>query len=167
MLTGSVVSPICSPTKDEWWYLDYASHVPTLLLCTGGACKPIGNDVRRQPSLPPDETRLAYVVFGNRGSDVQWMPSHGGQVHEVADTETNCRPGWSSNNTLWISRRLNGAIVWTEVDGDTGAATGRTTPGGKDCADGEQDPLSPVDPDLRIVFEGTAEVRWKALGRPQ
>jgi serine/threonine protein kinase len=163
VLSGPPVFALCSPTGNEWWYVDLSLELPKLFLCTESNCQLIANDVRGQPSLSPDETRLAYVAFGNRGSHVRWMPSHGGQPHEVADTETNCRPGWSSNSTLWISRRLRGVIVWTEVDAETGTATGRTTPGGKDCADAEEDPLSPVDPDLRIVIERTSEVRWKDL----
>jgi hypothetical protein len=40
--------------------------------------------------------------------------------------------------------------------------TGRMTPGAKDCADAEADPLSPVDPEYRLIHERETEIRVKA-----
>jgi hypothetical protein len=69
-------------------------------------------------------------------------------------------PGWSGPHALWISRRREGRLLWTEVDADSGKETGRTTPGSHDCADGSPDPMSPVDLDLRLVLEQKSEVRF-------
>ena len=83
----------------------------------------------------------------------------GGATHEVADTETGCATGWASNQTLWVSRRRDAKIVWTEVDADTGKETGRVVPGQRDCTDGSSDPFSPVDPDLRVIAERASQLR--------
>ena len=79
----------------------------------------------------------------------------------MADSEGACFPGWSSDKTIWVSRRVRGLPTWVEVDADTGKATGRTQPGLKDCMDGDEDPLSPVSPDLRVITKRTSEVRFK------
>jgi hypothetical protein len=80
-------------------------------------------------------------------------------VHDVTATETGCRPGWSSERTLWVSRRDGKEIVWTEVEVDGGRPTGKRTPGSRDCSDGREDPLSPVDPDVRVVSERRSQLR--------
>jgi hypothetical protein len=49
--------------------------------------------------------------------------------------------------------------VWTEVEADTGRETGKTAPGGRDCADARPDPDSPVNADLRIVYDQTSQLR--------
>ena len=58
-----------------------------------------------------------------------------------------------------MSRRREGKIVWTEVDADTARETGKTAPGSRDCNDARPDPVSPVDPDLRIVYDQTSQLR--------
>jgi len=66
--------------------------------------------------------------------------------------------GWASPDTIWVSRRHGREIVWTEVNADTGRETGKTSPGGHDCADNRPDPASPVS-DLRIVYDQTSQIR--------
>ena len=80
----------------------------------------------------------------------------------VVETETLCRPGWSSERTLWVSRRERGEVVWTEVEADGGRPTGRRGPGSRDCFDGGQDPASPVDPDIRVLSDRPSQLRFLA-----
>jgi hypothetical protein len=87
------------------------------------------------------------------------MPADGGPAHDVTDSETGCQAGWASNNTLWVSRRRDGKILWTEVDADSGKETGKTVPGERDCSDGGNDPASPVDTDLRVVASRVSQLR--------
>src|SRR4030095_5369565 len=94
---------------------------------------------------------------------VKWVGVDGGDVHDVIETETGCPVGWTSSRTLWVSRRRGGSFTWTEVDVDSHRETGRTQPGSRDCSDGRQDPESPVDPDLRIVYQQKSQIRL--LGR--
>jgi Tol biopolymer transport system component len=110
-------------------------------------------------SMSPDGKRLAFLTFENRGPIVSWMATEGGQVHEIGESETACAPGWASADSLWIARRRNGKPIWTEVDVDTGRETGTIVPGSRQCSDGWPDPASPVDPDLRIVFDQTSQLR--------
>ena len=57
------------------------------------------------------------------------------------------------------ARRRDAKIRWTEVDADTGRETGQSVPGQRDCADGNGDPLSPVNPDLRIIRDRASQLR--------
>ena len=45
------------------------------------------------------------------------------------------------------------------VEANSGRETGKTVPGTRDCLDGKPDPASPVDPDLRIVYDETSQLR--------
>jgi hypothetical protein len=67
--------------------------------------------------------------------------------------------GWASNQTLWVSRRRDGKILWTEVDADSGKETGRAVPGLRDCTDGGSDPMSPVNSDLRVIPNRASQLR--------
>jgi hypothetical protein len=49
--------------------------------------------------------------------------------------------------------------MWTEVDADTGKAIGRVVPGQHDCTDGNEDPLSPINPDLRVKRDRASQLR--------
>jgi hypothetical protein len=93
-----------------------------------------------------------------RGTIVQWISADGGEPHNVVETETTCPVGWSSADALWVSRRQGRKIVWTEVNADTGRETGKTSPGGRDCADGRPDPASPVS-DVQIIYDQTSQIR--------
>jgi hypothetical protein len=90
------------------------------------------------------------------------MSADGGLEHEVSETETGCAVGWASVHTLWVSRRRAGKIVWMEVNAASGAETGKSVPGSRDCSDGRPDPASPVEPDLRIVYDLTSQLRLLA-----
>jgi hypothetical protein len=109
--------------------------------------------------VSPDGSRLAFVDVQKSGPMVRVISAQGGLAREVIGTETVCSPGWSSEKTIWVSRRLSGKLVWMEVDADSGKETGRSVPGSRDCSDGHSDPDSPVDPTLRIVEEQRSQVR--------
>ena len=102
---------------------------------------------------------MAFVKLASRGPLVAWVPVDGGATRDVVDTETACAIGWASPHTLWVSRRRDGKFLWTEVDADTGKETGQTVPGQRDCSDGGSDPLSPVNPDLRVIATQVSQLR--------
>jgi len=151
----------CSKVTDDWYVTRAAPGEHGLFHCVGTSCDRILDGVASQPSLSPDGRRVAYLANGGRGMLVRWIPSSGGETHDVAVSEGGCRPGWSSNSTLWISRRIQGRPLWTEVEADTGRATGRTAPSANDCQEGSPDPLSPVRPDIRMVVERISQLRVK------
>ena len=155
-------SPVCAHGGAEWWFARFGPTDPGFFHCTASGCALISHDVIHGAALSPEGTRIAYVAPTNRGMGVRLMSKLGGAVRDVADTETSCAPGWTSNDTLWISRRRRGAFVWTEIDAH-GTETGRTVSGAKDCTDGHPDPLSPVRSDVRVVVERQSEVRWKSF----
>ena len=76
--------------------------------------------------------------------------SLGGAVHDVIDTETVCRPGWSSSQTLWVSRRGGKGLVWTEWRSDGGRRNGQAGWWAHTIARRGDDPTSPVEPELRV-----------------
>jgi hypothetical protein len=99
------------------------------------------------------------VTFDNRGDEVRWIGTNGGAVHDVTESETNCAPGWSSTQTLWVSRRRGKDAIWTEVDADSGRTTGRVVPGTRDCADGIADPASPGSPEVGTIADRGTQLR--------
>src|SRR5262249_10959493 len=111
-------------------------------------------------SASPDGRRLAFVTLDKRGPVVQWIPADGsGELHEIGESETGCPVGWASAETIWVSRRRGHQIVWTEVDADSRRGTGKSVPGRHDRYASRPDPPSPVNPDLRIVYDQTSQVR--------
>ena len=111
-------------------------------------------------AVSPNAKRLARLTMDdNRGGIVEIVDADGGRSRKLTETETGCQPGWTSNDTLWVSRRRGSKIVWIEVNADSGAETGRAVPGARDCSDGRPDPLSPVQPDVRVVHEQTSQLR--------
>jgi len=152
----------CSKVTEDWCFtrIDAGGG---LFHCKGSSCSQIHSGVANWPSLSPDATRVAYLDTGGRGSTVKWVPSSGGEVHDVGVSEGGCAPGWSSNSTMWISRRIQGRPWWTEVEADGGRATGRTAPSANDCQEGYPDPLSPVRPEIRIVMDRISQLRVQKL----
>jgi protein kinase-like protein/WD40 repeat protein len=156
-------SPACAPDGKTWFYRPHAP-LPSIRRCDRHGCREIYQGYAIGLAASPDGRRLAFVVMDARGSVAQWISADGGPTHEVAETETSCPVGWATAHTLWVSRRRDGKILWTEVDADTGRETGKTKPGSRDCADGRPDPESPVNPDLRLVYDQTSQLRLVGRG---
>jgi hypothetical protein len=156
-------APACSPDGDIVFYVEQPTW--RLMRCDQRECRPLqGNSALQGGSagslaVSPDGDRLAVMTIDRRGIGVWWMGSEGGEAHYVSETETGCAPGWASAKTLWVSRRRNGQAVWTEVDADSGRETGVKVLSRRGCEDGRADPESPVDPDLRVVFDQTSQLR--------
>ncbi len=154
-----VESPGCAP-DGQTWFVARRAPIPTVRRCDRSGCRDIASVHTRGLAVSPDGKRLAFALLDRRGPTVGWMSADGGEVHVVAESETGCAPGWSSSRTLWVSRRRSGAIVWTEIDADTGQETGKTVPGNRDCTNSQPDPASPVDPDIRIVIHQPSQLRF-------
>lgn len=159
----------CSTRSSLWWVGVFNEDTPgsDLFRCTGStftSCARIG--ARQNPvdlSVSPDESLIALTTANLRGSvSVHILPSGGGAARELVETETACSPVWSSNRTLWVSRRQRGAVVWVETDVETRLPTGRTLPGGTACSDGNIDPASPSPDGLRVKVDYTSDVFFKA-----
>jgi hypothetical protein len=160
-------SPACTPDGKVWFYRPH-KPTPTIRRCDGKACRDIFQGFAIGLDASPDGRRLAYVTLSKRGPIVQWISADGGEPHDVAETETACPVGWATRDTIWVSRRRGPKFVWTEVNADTGRETGKTSPGGRDCADTRPDPASPVS-DLRVVYDQTSQIRFirnEHLARP-
>ena len=151
-------SPACTPDGKIWFYRPHAPH-PSIRRCDRSGCKEIFQGYAVGLSASPDGKRLAFVTTDKRGYIVQWIDADGGDPHDVAETETACPVGWASAETIWVSRRRARTIAWTEVDANTGRETGQTAPASRDCADARPDPASPVNADLRIVYDQTSQLR--------
>jgi tRNA A-37 threonylcarbamoyl transferase component Bud32 len=148
----------CTPDGREWFFMEGIAPM-VIKRCSEKECRVLAERIVYGLSASPDGTRLAFVTLASRGPLVGWMPADGGPAHDVTDSETGCQAGWASNNTLWVSRRRDGKILWTEVDADSGKETGKTVPGERDCSDGGNDPASPVDTDLRVVASRVSQLR--------
>jgi hypothetical protein len=151
-------SSSCSPDGKEWFFMEGLAPM-TLKRCREGGCRVITERNLHGVSVSPDGRRIAFVTLASRGPLIGWMPVDGGPTHDVTDSETGCPIGWASNQTLWVSRRRDAKIVWTQVDADSGKETGQTVPGQRDCSDGGDDPSSPVNPDLRVTAVRTSQLR--------
>jgi len=153
----------CSPDGRVKYFTEGAA--PTVVKrCADKTCRVLAEKAIYGVAVSPDGKRLAFVTLASRGPLVGWMPTDGGASRDVADSETGCPIGWASNTTLWVSRRRDGKILWTEVDADSGKETGKTVPGQRDCSDGGTDPLSPVHPDLRIIASRQSQLRLLPRG---
>jgi hypothetical protein len=151
-------APSCARDGKIWFYVRHLPH-PRIRRCDRVGCRDIFHGFALGLAASPDGQRVAYVTSDKRGYVVQWLAADGGEPRDVAETETACPVGWASADTIWVSRRRAREFVWTEVHADTGHETGRTLPGSRDCMDARPDPASPVNGDLRIVYDQTSQVR--------
>lgn len=147
----------CAPDGKVWFYSNLG-RAPGLWRCDDAGCRHVVAAQTFFAAVSPDGARIAYFVVGTRGPTVRWMSIAGGPSYDIAETETVCGPRWSSAQTLWLSRRRAGALVWTEVNADTGRETGRTSAGSSDCTDGWADPATP-DADVRVIAEKQTDLR--------
>lgn len=144
------------------WYFSRLRPSPAIRRCDDSDCRDIFSGVAAYPTVSPDGTRIAFMAYEARGPVVYWERAEGGPIHEVSETETACAAGWASSQTLWISRRRDGKVIWTQVDADSGRELGQTVAGSRDCSDGRPDPASPIDPGLRIVYDQRSQLRLLA-----
>jgi hypothetical protein len=147
----------CAPDGRTWFYSSEGRD-PGLWRCQAAGCRRVVAGQTFFVSVSPDGARVAYFTVDARGPRVRWLPIEGGPSRDIAETETICGARWSSPETVWLSRRLHGALTWMEVNADTGAATGRSAPGASDCTDGWADPATPGD-GVRVVAEKRTELR--------
>ena len=151
-------APACSPDGSVWFYRPHLPR-PSIRRCDRQGCRQLFQGLAFGLSASPDGKRLAFVAVDKRGFLVAWINADGGELHEIVETETGCPVGWASAATIWVSRRRGQKIIWTEVDADSGRETGNNAPGSHDCFDARPDPASPVNPDLRIVYDQTSQIR--------
>ncbi len=145
--------------RQHWFYRPHAP-TPTIRRCDRATgCRDIFQGYAIGLSASPDGKRLAFVTMDKRGTIVQWIAADGGEPHDVAETETLARSAGRPPTPSGCRAGMAAQIVWTEVEADTARETGKTAPGSRDCADARPDPASPVDADLRIVYDQTSQLR--------
>jgi hypothetical protein len=153
----------CSSDGRTLFYLRQKTR-PGVVRCDETGCRDLVDRVGVDLAASPDGKRLAFITADDkRGAIVEIVNADTGESRKLIETETGCRPGWTSNEALWVSRRQGTKIVWTEVNADSAAETGRVMPGSRDCTDGKPDPVSPAESDVRVIFERTSQLRL--LGR--
>lgn len=160
VLKDGVVSgaPACS-SDGRTWFIDRWTPPAGIERCDDQGCRMLTSGAVGALAISPDDTRMAFVKFRKTELVLAWAPAGGGEVHELSPTDTACNVGWTSNHTLWATRREEGKVVWAEIDVDTGQDTGKRVPASKDCTDGTPDPASPISPDLRVVTEKRTQIR--------
>jgi hypothetical protein len=110
-------------------------------------------------AVSPDGRRLVITTLEREGIGVWVVDSDTGEARYLSQTETFCGAGWASPDTVWISRRRGGNVVWVGVDANSGRETGTSVRGSHDCSDAKPDPASPIDPDIRIVYDQRSQLR--------
>jgi hypothetical protein len=128
--------------------------------CDAQGCRSIASLPTGKLALSPDDKRLAFITADSGSRTVRWISSDGsGQTHEIAENETGCGPIWSTPKDIWISRRKGRDLSWVEIDSDTGRATGRTAPGGRDCTNGAEDRRRPIHDPVEVEADLRSQVR--------
>ena len=152
-------SPACTDDGKVWYYRPHLPHAG-VKRCDRDGCREIYPGfaiglvgVARQPA--PGVRHHGARADRRSGG----CPPRAASCTRSRRRRRHVRVGWASASTIWVSRRRGRKIVWTEVDADSGRETGRTTPGSHDCNDLRPDPLSPVNPDLRVIYDQTSQVR--------
>jgi hypothetical protein len=152
-------NPACSPDGRAWFYVSFGGDSAVYRCDEQDACRRILDGGALALAVSPNGRRLA-VLDEIRGVDrVRWMPSEGGPLHDVGDSDGLCAPGWSSDRTLWIARRRGRGTVWTEMDVERGAPTGKVAEGSGVCLYATRDPRSPVASNVSIIPESHTEIR--------
>ena len=162
----------CSPDGKVLYYLTRAG---ALRRCEGAACLTLARDVYGF-TLSPDGQTLAVLTLRNPAIGVGLLRASGTWLAPtVLETMNVCPPAWASDTRLWVGTRHAGSNVWTELALPDGVPTGRTAPGQSDCSDGNDDPSTPVTPDVQVVRRTRSQLRFvpglkqqlrAALGEP-
>jgi hypothetical protein len=148
----------CSPDGSQWFTVRW--DAPNgLYRCNDRGCDLLLAEDIAELVVSPDGQRLAFIQPRKGDPVVSWMPATGGEPREVSASETLCAPVWSSNRTLWVSRKRAGRFSWVEIDIDATRETGRTIPGRTDCITGLPDPASPAQLDFRVVTQRRTQIR--------
>ncbi len=150
--------PVCSPDGEVMFYIQSKGRA-SIMRCDRTGCRGIADRVVAHLAISGDGRRLAFVTLDQGGPGVEVMDLGTGGIRRLAETGSTCQLGWASAETLWISRRRDGKIVWTEINAESGHETGRSIPGSRDCSDGWPDPQSPVLQDPRIDLSQTSQLR--------
>jgi hypothetical protein len=130
-----------------------------LSACDEKGCRLIYAGTIWSAAVSPDGGKIGFILIGRRGPGLYWMNLADGSVRTILDTETVCKPVWSSATALWVSRRRGTAFVWTEIELEEGRATGRELPGASDCTSGWPDPKSPGPSEVRLTRARKTQVR--------
>jgi len=157
-----VVSPGCSPDGATVFYLEGPSWQTKK--CGVKGCRVLVERPAQSLAVSPDGKRLTLLSFEARGIVVWVADTETGASHDLSEVENACAPGWASARTVWLPRKRAGKPVWVEVDADSARETGKVVPGSRDCSDGRSDPASPVDPDLRVLYDRTSQLRLARHG---
>jgi hypothetical protein len=148
----------CSADGNQWFTV--RGDAPNgLYRCNDRGCDRLMSEDIAVLVVSPDGERLAFIQPRKGDPVVSWMPATGGEPREVSASETLCDPVWSSNRTLWVSRKRAGRFSWVEIDIDAARETGRTVPGQTDCITGLPDPASPAQQDFRVVTQRRTQIR--------
>ncbi len=110
-------------------------------------------------SLSPDERSLAYFRREGPGARLRIARLDGGPTLDLGPHPERCAPYWASPSRLWVQHYPE--LVWHELDGNTGAPTGRTArdTAGPSRLCGTPDIPSAPKTSYRAIQHSRAEVR--------
>jgi hypothetical protein len=129
----------------------------SIVMCTlEGACRTLVTvPSADMPAVSPTGDRVAYVA---------WTPYRHVAMVDVATGQTRilgsalfCHPRWAGAH-LWIPRGAPDKFSWVELDGATGAPTGRTVPGLDGCDAADAGPDGVLATRARLVHHEVARV---------
>ena len=104
----------CAPDGRVWFYSSFAGPLG-LWRCEQADCRRVVTEATWGSAVSPDGRRVAFVTVGARGPGIHWMASAGGDIHDVAETETILRP-----ELVFAPDALDLATAWERDDLDRG-----------------------------------------------
>jgi hypothetical protein len=121
------LSPAFFPDSDRWVYASYRDQQIVECRLSTGTCARLHADASTPgwPTIDAAGQRLAYVTVLNAprlrildlGTHVQ---------RDLGPVVNDCAPVWAEGDRLWAMRSKDSARAWAELDGASGAWTGRT-----------------------------------------
>jgi serine/threonine protein kinase len=156
---AAIASAVCSPDGRNRYLIALSPEPGIYRWGERGERELIANVVTPFIAISPDGKRLALAKASPAAFLVSWMSLADHQLHEIGISDSNCQISWSSDHTIWLSKRRGGRLLWVEVDVDTRTETGKAIEGAHTCASGFPDPQSPGNRDLRVETVTTSEIR--------
>ena len=121
------LSPAFFPDSDRWVYASYRQQQIVECRLSTGTCARLHADASTPawPTIDAAGQRLAYVTVLNAPRlRILDLVTHA--QRDLGPVVNDCAPVWAEGDRLWALRSKDSARAWAELDGASGAWTGRT-----------------------------------------